>query len=120
MAEPLVSLLMGSDSDLPTVKEACAVLQKFGVPFDVRVLSAHRCPEDLVRWLPAHLGALDVCDPASEFGVPRLFRTRVHLTVQRPKEVMGQLRPLPAGERVELGFEVFEVLGHSRLPFSRR
>src|SRR5436853_4233191 len=51
MAEPLVSLLMGSDSDLPTVKEACAVLQKFGVPFDVRVLSAHRCPEDLVAYV---------------------------------------------------------------------
>lgn len=48
---PTVSLIMGSDSDLPTVKEACAVLREFGVPFDVRVLSAHRCPEDLVEYV---------------------------------------------------------------------
>jgi phosphoribosylaminoimidazole carboxylase PurE protein len=42
---------MGSDSDLPTVKEACTVLQKFAVPFTVRVLSAHRTPEDLVAFV---------------------------------------------------------------------
>jgi 5-(carboxyamino)imidazole ribonucleotide mutase len=42
---------MGSDSDLPTVKEACAVLCGLGVPFEVRVLSAHRCPEDLVAYV---------------------------------------------------------------------
>jgi len=48
MPSPLVSLLMGSDSDLPTVNEACKILRDFGVPFQVRVLSAHRCPEQLV------------------------------------------------------------------------
>jgi 5-(carboxyamino)imidazole ribonucleotide mutase len=42
---------MGSDSDLPTVKEACDVLAGFGVPFAVRVLSAHRTPEDLVAFV---------------------------------------------------------------------
>jgi 5-(carboxyamino)imidazole ribonucleotide mutase len=46
-----VSLLMGSDSDLPTVKEACKILSDFGVSIDVRVLSAHRCPEDLVAYI---------------------------------------------------------------------
>lgn len=51
MANPLVSLLMGSDSDLPTVREACNMLRHFGVPFEVRVLSAHRCPEDLVAYV---------------------------------------------------------------------
>jgi 5-(carboxyamino)imidazole ribonucleotide mutase len=40
MANPLVVLLMGSDSDLPTVKEACAVL-----------LSAHRTPDDLTAYV---------------------------------------------------------------------
>jgi phosphoribosylaminoimidazole carboxylase PurE protein len=42
---------MGSDSDLPTVKEACAVLQSFGVPFEAHVISAHRSPEDLVAFV---------------------------------------------------------------------
>ena len=51
MASPLVALLMGSDSDLPTVKEACTVLTEFRVPFVVRVLSAHRTPEDLVAFV---------------------------------------------------------------------
>jgi 5-(carboxyamino)imidazole ribonucleotide mutase len=51
MLTPLVALLMGSDSDWPTVKDACTVLNNFGVPFAVRVLSAHRCPEDLVAYV---------------------------------------------------------------------
>jgi phosphoribosylaminoimidazole carboxylase PurE protein len=51
MTSPLVALVMGSDSDLPTVKEACAVLRTFGVPFEVRVLSAHRSPEELVAFV---------------------------------------------------------------------
>jgi len=42
---------MGSDSDLPTVREACNILRNFGVPFEVRVLSAHRCPEELVSFV---------------------------------------------------------------------
>jgi phosphoribosylaminoimidazole carboxylase PurE protein len=51
MPSALVALLMGSDSDLPAVKEACAMLTSFGVPFEVRVLSAHRSPEDLVSYV---------------------------------------------------------------------
>jgi 5-(carboxyamino)imidazole ribonucleotide mutase len=51
MTTPLVSILMGSDSDLPTVRETCTVLSTFGVPFEVRVLSAHRSPEDLVAYV---------------------------------------------------------------------
>src|SRR5262249_4360576 len=51
MASPIVALLMGSDSDLPTVKEACAVLQEFEVAFEAHVLSAHRSPEDLVAFV---------------------------------------------------------------------
>jgi 5-(carboxyamino)imidazole ribonucleotide mutase len=51
MAGPQVALLMGSDSDLPTVKEAADVLSNFGVPFEIRVLSAHRCPDQLVAYV---------------------------------------------------------------------
>src|SRR5207245_8427090 len=39
------------DSALPTVKEACSVLSSFGVPFVVRVLSAHRSPEELIAFI---------------------------------------------------------------------
>ena len=39
-----VAVVMGSDSDLPVVSKAVDVLKEFGVPFEVRVLSAHRTP----------------------------------------------------------------------------
>jgi 5-(carboxyamino)imidazole ribonucleotide mutase len=45
MDKPLVGIIMGSDSDLPVVKESAEILEKFGVPFEITVLSAHRTPE---------------------------------------------------------------------------
>ena len=39
-----VAIVMGSDSDWPVVKGACSVLKDFGVPYEARVLSAHRTP----------------------------------------------------------------------------
>ena len=41
---------MGSDSDLPIVKKAVAVLQEFAVPYEVHVYSAHRTPEEARRF----------------------------------------------------------------------
>ena len=41
-----VGVVMRSTSDLPVVEKGLAVLQEFGVPMEVRVLSAHRCPEE--------------------------------------------------------------------------
>ena len=40
-----IAIIMGSDSDFPTVKDAIVELKSFGVPYDVRVMSAHRTPE---------------------------------------------------------------------------
>lgn len=40
-----VAVIMGSDSDFPIVKNALAELKKYGVPFECRVMSAHRTPE---------------------------------------------------------------------------
>ncbi len=41
---PLVGIVMGSDSDLPLMRAAAEALAEFSVPFEVRVLSAHRAP----------------------------------------------------------------------------
>ena len=41
-----VGIVMGSYSDMPVVEKGIKVLQEFGVPVEVRVLSAHRCPEE--------------------------------------------------------------------------
>lgn len=43
-APPVVGIAMGSESDLPTMQDAAEVLRGFGVPFEMRVLSAHRTP----------------------------------------------------------------------------
>ena len=46
MAEPLVGILMGSDSDWPVMEHAARALKEFGVSYEARVLSAHRSPEE--------------------------------------------------------------------------
>ncbi len=45
MGKPFVAILMGSDSDLPIMEASFEILKKFEVPFEVKVLSAHRTPE---------------------------------------------------------------------------
>src|SRR4030066_108531 len=44
MTTPFVAILMGSDSDLPVMKATLDTLASFGVPYEVRISSAHRTP----------------------------------------------------------------------------
>ena len=46
--QPQVAVCMGSDSDWPVMQAAASVLEDFGVPFEARVLSAHRMPREMV------------------------------------------------------------------------
>lgn len=50
MTKPVVAIVMGSDSDLDTMNEATAVLKKFSVPYETRILSAHRSPKDVANF----------------------------------------------------------------------
>jgi len=45
-----VGIVMGSKSDLPIMEEAAAVLKQFGIAYEMRVLSAHRCPEEVAQF----------------------------------------------------------------------
>ncbi len=45
MSTPFVAVLMGSDSDLPTMETTTAVLDKFGVAYEIKISSAHRTPD---------------------------------------------------------------------------
>jgi 5-(carboxyamino)imidazole ribonucleotide mutase len=47
---PLVGIIMGSDSDWPTLQAAVDVCVEFGVPHEARVVSAHRTPLDMTRY----------------------------------------------------------------------
>lgn len=48
---PRVGIIMGSDSDLPTMKDAAEILEQFGVSFEITIVSAHRTP---TRCSPSH------------------------------------------------------------------
>lgn len=47
---PLVGILMGSDSDLPVMEEAFQTFDSFNVPYEVRILSAHRSPDQTAEY----------------------------------------------------------------------
>lgn len=48
--KPLIGIIMGSDSDLPVMSAACKVLEDFGVPFEVTIVSAHRTPHRMSEY----------------------------------------------------------------------
>jgi 5-(carboxyamino)imidazole ribonucleotide mutase len=50
MTAPRVGIAMGSDSDLPTMQGAADALGELGVPYEVRVVSAHRTPHDMLAY----------------------------------------------------------------------
>jgi 5-(carboxyamino)imidazole ribonucleotide mutase len=49
-AKPLVGIVMGSTTDWDTMQHTCAILDEFGVPYEKRVISAHRAPDALAEW----------------------------------------------------------------------
>ncbi len=49
--QPLVAVLMGSASDAPVLEACLDVLRQFQIPYEVRVLSAHRTPEETARFV---------------------------------------------------------------------
>ena len=50
MTKPIVGIIMGSDSDLPVMKDAADILNDAGVPFEMTIVSAHRTPRRLTRY----------------------------------------------------------------------
>lgn len=50
MQQPLVGIIMGSDSDLPIMQEAANVLQHFGIAYELTVVSAHRTPARMMQY----------------------------------------------------------------------
>ncbi|MBU3653670.1 MAG: 5-(carboxyamino)imidazole ribonucleotide mutase [Limnohabitans sp.] len=53
MTQPLVGVVMGSQSDWDTMEHATQILQEFQIPFEARVVSAHRMPDDMFRYAEA-------------------------------------------------------------------
>ena len=56
MADPLVGIVMGSQSDWPTMQGAAEVLGELGVPHEVKIVSAHRTPDRMFAYAEAAAG----------------------------------------------------------------
>ena len=56
MTNPLVGVVMGSDSDWSVMSDAAEALKQFGIEYEVEVLSAHRTPEKMIEWGKAAAG----------------------------------------------------------------
>lgn len=54
--KPIVSIIMGSKSDLATMEDAVQVLEEFGVPYETKIVSAHRTPDLLFEFAKAAEG----------------------------------------------------------------
>ena len=50
MSNPIIGVVMGSDSDWPTMKQATDILDQFGVSYEKKVVSAHRTPNDMADY----------------------------------------------------------------------
>lgn len=50
MKKKLVGIIMGSDSDLPVMREAGEILKEFGIDYEISIVSAHRTPERMFRY----------------------------------------------------------------------
>lgn len=59
--KPIIGIIMGSDSDLPTMQSAADICEEFGVPYELRVVSAHRTPDDMADYgRTAHIRGIKV------------------------------------------------------------
>ncbi len=54
--QPIVGIIMGSDSDLSVMQEAAKVCEEFGVPFEITVVSAHRSPDRAAEYVKTAAG----------------------------------------------------------------
>ncbi len=50
MKQTIVSIVMGSDSDLPVMQRAAKILEEFEIPFEIKIVSAHRTPEFMFNY----------------------------------------------------------------------
>ncbi len=84
MANPPVAIIMGSQSDWPTMKCAADALDKLGVAYDARIVSAHRTPERLVAFAK---GAADegfkviIAGAGGAAHLPGMVASMTHLPV---------------------------------------
>jgi 5-(carboxyamino)imidazole ribonucleotide mutase len=81
MAEPVVGVVMGSDSDWETMQHAARRLEELGVPFETRVVSAHRTPDLLFRYAEEAAGRGLRCIIAGAAHLPGMLAAKTTLPI---------------------------------------
>src|SRR5580692_2391409 len=84
MEQPLVGIIMGSQSDLDTMRAAATTLQELGVPFELRVVSAHRTPDLMFRYAAEAKGRgirVIVAGAGGAAHLPGMVATKTNLPV---------------------------------------
>ena len=77
---PIVGVVMGSDSDWPTLRAAAEILEEFRVPFEKRVVSAHRTPQMMFDYAEsARERAAELNDALAVYKCPLLWSIGVNL-----------------------------------------
>ena len=134
--KPVIGIIMGSDSDLPTMKAAIAVCEEFEINYEVKILSAHRTPEKMVSYAQnadtrgikviiagaggaAHLpGMVASLTPLPVIGVPVVTRNlqgidSLYSIVQMPKGI--PVATVAIGNAQNAGLLAIQILGsHNR------
>lgn len=80
----IVGIIMGSDSDLPTMKQAAEICNEFGVAYEMKVVSAHRTPLDMTEYgQTAHSRGLKViiAGAGGSAHLPGMIAANTHLPV---------------------------------------
>lgn len=136
MTAPLVAILMGSKTDLPVMQKAADTLKEFGVAHEIKILSAHRLPQEVADYargaagrgikvligaagMAAHLaGALAANSILPIIGVPILSETSglggvdaLYSTVQMPRGL--PVATVAIGGAVNAAILAVQILGTS-------
>ncbi len=138
---PLVSIIMGSDSDLPVMQGAIAICEAFDVPCEVAIVSAHRTPERMVTFAQtahrrgirviiagaggaAHLpGMVAALSPLPTIGVPVPTKhlggvDSLHSIVQMPRGI--PVATVAIGNSENAGLLAVQILAASDPPLLER
>ncbi len=143
MTSTLVGVVMGSQSDWDTLQHASQILQEFNVPFEARVVSAHRMPDDMFAYAEAargrglrciiagaggaaHLpGMLAAKTPVPVLGVPVPSRhlqgvDSLHSIVQMPKGVPVATFAIGAAGAANAALFAIAMLAHDHPAWARQ
>ncbi len=143
MTSTLVGVVMGSQSDWDTLQHATQILQEFNVPFEARVVSAHRMPDDMFAYAEAaqgrglrciiagaggaaHLpGMLAAKTPVPVLGVPVPSRhlqgvDSLHSIVQMPKGVPVATFAIGAAGAANAALFAVAMLAHDHPDWARQ